>query len=271
VVKGDAGGWGSVRVERLMPGTPYETPLYVLDSGRPGPALLVLGGVHGNEPGAWRAADALARRRPPARGRLIVVPRADRLAVAAGERSFPEAGDLNRLYFGGPPQFPMSRMADEIVDAALRYRVDAVLDLHESWAFHDTSAAAAGAAVDLASLGQTVSPHSSEPSRALGRALVAAANAKLPEVARFLYHEFPPGHVDALIVPVPEGIDSRAIPRKSALDLPSFYPEIASILVEVGQQQPMRDRIRQQLEVVAALLEVMGTPGAKIGPSAGRE
>jgi hypothetical protein len=270
-VKADAAWWGSVRVERLMAGTPYETPLYVLDSGRPGPALFVLGGVHGNEPGAWRAADALRRRRPPTRGKMLVLPRADTQAVEAGQRSFPELGDLNRLYFGGPDGFPMSGMADEIVDVALRYRVDAILDLHESWSFHEVSAARNGGTVDLASLGQTISPHPTEPSRSLARSLVAGVNARLPEATWFLYHEFPPGHVDALIVPVPDGIDPETIPRKSALDLPSFYPGVASILVEVGQQQPMRDRVLQQIDVVVALLDVLARPRGETGPSAGTE
>src|SRR5437867_9239804 len=40
----------------LMAGTPYETPLYIRGSGNPGKTVLVLGGVHGNEPAGWLAA-----------------------------------------------------------------------------------------------------------------------------------------------------------------------------------------------------------------------
>src|SRR5512146_2242365 len=43
----------------MMAGTPQETPLYIFGSGKPGPVLMILGGVHGNEPGGWMAADRL--------------------------------------------------------------------------------------------------------------------------------------------------------------------------------------------------------------------
>src|SRR5688572_14996437 len=38
---------------RLMAGTPQETGLYVYGSGQPGPIVMALGGVHGNEPAGW--------------------------------------------------------------------------------------------------------------------------------------------------------------------------------------------------------------------------
>ena len=42
-----------------MAGTPYETPLYIFGSGQPGEIITVLGGVHGNEPGGWLAAERI--------------------------------------------------------------------------------------------------------------------------------------------------------------------------------------------------------------------
>jgi hypothetical protein len=244
--------------QALMTGTPSETGLHVIDSGRPGANVLVLAGVHGNEPGTWQAAEAvLAGDLRPRFGKVLIVPRANAIAVAAGVRSTPELGDLNRLYFGDPAVFPMARMAQEIVEVIEAHEIDVVLDLHESWAFHPQTSGP----VKNSELGQTISPHPAEPSRSLTHAIVEVANARLPERERFHYHEFPPGHVDPLIVPLPPGVPESAVPRKSGLELPERYPALASVLVEVGQQQPMERRIAQQVAVVEALLELVnGSP-----------
>jgi hypothetical protein len=242
------------QTEPLMAGTVYETSLHVIDSGRTGHNVLVLAGVHGNEPGAWMAAEALLESGVhPETGKLLILPRANVLAVAAGIRSTPEIGDLNRLYFGDPGIFPMARMAAEIVDVIQRHRIDVVLDLHESWDFHDREATE----VELSALGQTISPHLSEPSLSMAPQLVAAANARLPSDPAFQYHEFPAGHVDRLIVPLPPGVSEADVPRKSGMDLPERFPALASILVEVGQQQPLDRRIAQQIAVVEALIEIV--------------
>jgi hypothetical protein len=193
----------------------------------------------------------------PRFGRVLIVPRANKLAVAAGVRSTPEIGDLNRLYFGDPEVFPMAGMAEAIVEVIEEHEIDVVLDLHESWSFHPQTSGP----VKNSELGQTISPHPAEPSRSLTRALVVATNARLPEREGFHYHEFPPGHVDPLIVPLPPGVPESAVSRKSGLELPERYPALASVLVEVGQQQPMERRIAQQIAVVEALIALVnGSP-----------
>ena len=97
----------------LMPGTPYETPYYVFGTGMPGPILAVLGGVHGNEPGGWMAAQRLVDQVRPLTGGFIVLPRANTRAIDLFERTTDELGDLNRLYPGDPNGLPMARMAYE--------------------------------------------------------------------------------------------------------------------------------------------------------------
>jgi hypothetical protein len=80
----------------MMAGSPQETPLYVYGSGRPGKVVMVLGGVHGNEPGGWQAAERLQTTFRPAQGAFIVIPRANRQATLAFDRTG-GIGDLNRL------------------------------------------------------------------------------------------------------------------------------------------------------------------------------
>ena len=145
--------WAAGREEiALLEGTEWETPLIAQHSGEQGPAVLVLGGVHGNEPGSWLATEEIADWQP-VRGSLIVIPRANIVATRVGERTLPELGDLNRLYPGlDNAELPMSRMAAQIVEAAQRYRVSLVLDLHESWGFYVERGSNSGTAF----LGQTI-------------------------------------------------------------------------------------------------------------------
>ena len=69
-------------------------------TGRPGPTVVVLGGVHGNEPAGTVAARhvlaELEARRPPACGRLVAVT-GNRAALARGQRFVDR--DLNRRWF----------------------------------------------------------------------------------------------------------------------------------------------------------------------------
>ncbi len=60
-----------------LKGMPGDTEVIVLDSGRPGGAVLVLGGTHPNEPAGYISAVLLAERAKPLQGRLIVIPRAN--------------------------------------------------------------------------------------------------------------------------------------------------------------------------------------------------
>lgn len=124
----------------LLAGTASETELVVAHSGVAGPVLMVLGGVHGNEPGGWLAADEVGTWRPAA-GSLVVLARANTQAIGGFVRTYEEIGDLNRLYPGNAEsQLLMERMAAAIVSLARELRVDVVLDLHESWAFYATRA-----------------------------------------------------------------------------------------------------------------------------------
>lgn len=99
--------------------------MIIRDSGRPGPRLLVVGGVHGDEPSGALAAKALAKGPVPKRGALLLLPEANPEALAAGERSQGvPAVDLNRTFPGTGSSRPATIFA-------LARRADLVLDLHE--------------------------------------------------------------------------------------------------------------------------------------------
>ena len=259
-----------------MAGTEWETPLVVTDSGVEGPTLLVLGGVHGNEPGGWLAADGIAEWEP-ARGSLLVAPRANVVAIGLFQRTTDALGDLNRLYPGAyDHELPMARMAAHIVDIARRYEVGVLLDLHESWAFYAERGESRGTAL----LGQTITsgpgviPAIGEypPNRApLARTIAERVNAQI-EVERDLmiardWTQWPAQASDGEMASgVPESAVPAAVARtrwrpggwSSSLSLGRFVPGVAPVLVEMGQQdQPVDRRVELHHLVVRSTMELL--------------
>lgn len=257
---------GSAEVA-LMEGTEWETPLVVTHSGIEGPTLFVLGGVHGNEPGAWRAADEIVKWQPE-RGSLLVAPRANVIAIELFQRTTDELGDLNRLYPGSPDaELPMARMAAEIVDAARRHEARVVLDLHESWAFF----AERGESQGTAFLGQTITTGPSLDRTPLARIIADLVNAQI-EVERDLliardWTQWPAVVTDAEMAEgIPESATASAFARtrwrpgrgRSSLSLGSFVPGALPVLVEMGQRnQPVERRIELHQMVVRSTMELL--------------
>ncbi|MEA1964686.1 MAG: succinylglutamate desuccinylase [Candidatus Aerophobetes bacterium] len=79
-------GPGVTKVRKLskyfspLKGTTNDCNIYILDSGKPGSTIMVIGGTHPEEPGANLAAEILVENAKVDRGRLIVAIRANRSA-----------------------------------------------------------------------------------------------------------------------------------------------------------------------------------------------
>ena len=102
-------------------GTAGDTDVYVLDSGKPGGTMLVMGGVHANEPAGMMAAVLLIENARPAAGRLIVIPQANHSAATHVESSegFPTrftvktaAGRTRWFRYGGRLTNPVHQWPD---------------------------------------------------------------------------------------------------------------------------------------------------------------
>jgi len=119
-------GWDMdpVRVE----GTPHLVRVWRLEGREPGPTLLVIGGIHGDEPGGYLSADALLDRLALARGTIIAVPRSNLQSIVAGRRSVED--DLNRA-FGREEAHPVIGVLEDLMGEA-----DALLNLHDGWGFY---------------------------------------------------------------------------------------------------------------------------------------
>ncbi len=135
--------WPAPAVETaglIAPGTPLETRWVRQDSGVPGPTVVIVSGVHGDEPAGPVAAGQICRW-PITRGRLIVVPRANPLALAVQDRLIPGVGtnlaNLNRNFpkKGAAPR-ARGELAQELWRFVEQQKPDWLLDLHEGTDFH---------------------------------------------------------------------------------------------------------------------------------------
>lgn len=134
---------GSRSTSTLLPGTEHATPIVTVDAPKSGPTALVTGGIHGNEPAGWRAAEAVADWSFD-RGRVVVLPRANRVAIERRTRHG-TGGDLNRKF--PPGQRPTTKLARAIWGLVEETDPDVVLDLHASKGIYETHAEFVGQAV----------------------------------------------------------------------------------------------------------------------------
>ncbi len=117
----------------LMAGTRYQTPYFVKTGDEAGPTIVVIGGLHGDEPAGFLAAREL-RKWTVTRGKLVLVPDANRIAIEAKKRFV--GRNMNRLFPGKKNGDAMERLAFEIWELTKKSKPDLVLTLHESRGFH---------------------------------------------------------------------------------------------------------------------------------------
>ena len=228
------------RSERgMLASTKWQTPAVIAHSGVEGPSVMVLGGVHGDEPGAQRAAEIVAGWWPLT-GSLLVIPRTNTLAIAAGKRTLTELVDLNRLYPGDPKGTPMARMAASIIDLAREFNVQVLYDMHESWSFY-TGRAANGNAY----LGQTVSSGLGPETASIAKALAARVNSKIT---------IPRDRMSARLE-----VPAENAKATNSLGIGRYVPDLTAVLVEMGQErQEVSRRVELHLLVLRTFLESRG-------------
>jgi hypothetical protein len=104
-----------------LAGTAGDTDVFVLESGRPGGTLLVLGGVHANEPAGMLAAVLVAENARLTSGRAFVIPQANASAATHVESSegFPTqfsiataSGRMRWFRYGGRLTNPIHQWPD---------------------------------------------------------------------------------------------------------------------------------------------------------------
>lgn len=122
-------------VGTILPGTRHETPVYALEGEEAGPTAVVVGGVHGDERSGYLAAERVLGWSIDA-GRLVVIPRANQVAIRRNTREG-VGGDLNRQFT--PGEEPGTRLARALWERVADTSPDVVVNLHSSkgiYGFH---------------------------------------------------------------------------------------------------------------------------------------
>ena len=117
--------------ETYFEGSNYELNVYRQYGREDGKTLLIIGGIQGDEPGAFNAADMYADL-PLQKGNLIVVPRANLKSIILGERGVD--GDMNRRFDKPADPKQMDRVVGRL--KTLMDEADLFLHLHDGWGFH---------------------------------------------------------------------------------------------------------------------------------------
>lgn len=123
----------TVTVRTLRPDTSEATDVYIIRAAQPGPTVMIVGGVHGDETSGWLAAGEIKDWDIDA-GTLVVLPRANADAVRRGRRTGANGLDLNRQFPVGSA--PKTALAREIWAIVEEFSPEALLDLHEGWGIY---------------------------------------------------------------------------------------------------------------------------------------
>lgn len=217
--------------------TEWETPYYIHDSGLPGPTLLLVGGVHGNEPAGYRAVEQI-RFWPLTKGKIVAIPQANLRGLTEDTRYIPgasqEARDLNRNFFN--PQ--LHELALALWEFVLTVEPDWVLDLHEGYEFRASHKPADG---KKPSVGSSVIYRSSPDMDPLAERVLEAANAHVTSV-------------DRKFVPLSRGPVSTGL----AAACQRRFGAKAMILETTFKDQPLSLRTRQHRAMANVVLNHLG-------------
>jgi hypothetical protein len=212
----------------LAEGTDWATPYYIADSGQPGPTVMIVGGMHGNEPAGAYAAEQI-RHWPIVRGKLVVVPHANVQALAANKRLTPGAeakiSNLNRNFAAAARESdpPRGVMAEALWKLVQTERPMWLLDLHEGYDFNQLNAD---------SVGSTIIVQPSPEADEVVNLMLAAVNAGIEEEKKQFRRRGPP--VDTSL--------ARAVGE---------HLDIRSMIVETtSKEQPLSHRARQHRVMV---------------------
>lgn len=197
-----------------------------IDSGVEGATALIVGGIHGDEEAGYIAAQQILDWEPDA-GRLVVIPKANPLAIAHNSRTT-RYGNLNRNFEIDDPTTPL---AEAIWDVVEQTNPDTVLALHEATGIYDSSS----------SVGQAVFRSPTEEAKAAARMGINRAN----QTIRRRSLMFDIGHISP-----PGNAPSGLLTEKT-----TYGAGIPSFIVETYEGVPLDARVRWQKKISRGILD----------------
>ena len=118
-------------ISRLPSGTVIDVPVHVFRAVEPGPTLLLMGGMHGDEVNGIETIRRLVRREllQPLRGSIIAIPILNIYGFLNFSRDVPDGKDVNRSF----PGFPRGSLAGRVAHRFMREimpLIDYGIDFH---------------------------------------------------------------------------------------------------------------------------------------------
>jgi succinylglutamate desuccinylase len=216
----------STKVVHVAAGTQYSTNLYVIKTGKPGPVVMIVGGVHGNETAGYKAAD-IVKDYSITRGTLLVLPQANKLAIQQHRRYTRGGSDLNRDFPRTSSQSADNTLSRSIYKVVRDYDVDWLIDMHEGYDYSTNKA--------NSSVGQTLIYYPSTTTATMAKGIVNTLNKGISSS----YREF---HL--LRYPT-AGSLSRASGQ---------FLKAHTFIFETCSKQTLSTRVNQQLKAARYLL-----------------
>lgn len=109
----------------------HKISYHIFDTGVPGPGIVIIAGVHGNEPAGQRAAQHIVDNFDFTKGRFLIVPQSNPVATVANTREV-DGENLNRMFPGNQTGNTAQRIAAAITEVIRSFSPCAIIDLHEA-------------------------------------------------------------------------------------------------------------------------------------------
>jgi predicted deacylase len=122
----------NLNLYQLPTKTVIEIPVYVFRSVNPGPVLLILAGMHGDEINGIEIVRRLITKkkvRNPLCGSIIAIPVINIISFLSGTRNLPDGRDLNRCFPGSKSGSLGSRIAYDLMNEIIP-QIDFGIDFH---------------------------------------------------------------------------------------------------------------------------------------------
>ncbi len=117
---------------KLPTHTVIEIPVFVFNGKKPGPTILFLAGMHGDEINGIEIVRQLIKRddvRHLKKGCVVAIPVINIISFLAGSRDLPDGRDLNRCFPGNTTGSLGSRIAHDLLDTIIP-QIDFGIDFH---------------------------------------------------------------------------------------------------------------------------------------------
>jgi predicted deacylase len=122
----------NLNLYQLPTRTVIEIPIYVFRSAKPGPTLLLMAGMHGDELNGIEIVRRLIARkdvRKPLCGSVVAIPVINLISFLSGSRDLPDGRDLNRCFPGSKTGSLGSRIAYDLMKEVVS-QIDFGIDFH---------------------------------------------------------------------------------------------------------------------------------------------